>query len=73
MRGMPMGSKYKAVMIGSDGKILDTIGLGLCPTDGIAVDAARTFAGAHTVVEVWDGERKVGLYAPAVPEPYKTD
>jgi hypothetical protein len=68
-----MPSRYKAVLIGSDGKILDMIDLPLCSTERLAVDAARTFPGRHATVEVWDGGRMVGSYEPTVLRPRKPD
>jgi len=68
-----MSGKYKAVMIGFDGKILDMIELPLCTTERLAVDTARMFLGRHTTVEVWDGGRKVGSYEPIGLKPHKPD
>ena len=68
-----MPGNYKAVLIGSDGKILDTIDLPLPTTDRLAVDAARTFPGRHAMVEVWDGGRMVGSHEPTVLRPRKPD
>jgi hypothetical protein len=68
-----MPRRYRAVLIGSDRKILDIIDLPLPTTDRLAVDAARTFPGRHAIVEVWDGGRMIGSYEPTVLRPPKLD
>jgi hypothetical protein len=67
-KGTPMRSKYRAELIGPDGK--ETTYLPICHDDRSAVNTARTLPGKHTIVEVWDDGRKVGTFERATLKPH---
>jgi hypothetical protein len=61
-----MPGKYRAVIIGRDGQVIEKMGFPLCSNDRGASDTVKSYAKLihpkHAFVELWNGAVKVAKF-----------